>query len=509
MTAIVSRYRDALYNRDYRNDLYLPTTPVEEQAAPPSALSDYAKRVALVALPFLSLEPVCRFPISVAMGACRVGNSGYKAWHSTSAKEVVGLGISVIAFTSTLLHHRIGIIVTTIQDILIEINTIAQKIRESSISLEEILKSLFKILNHLIYLALISVGGLEISIAAFLMQAIISLIQSRDEFKKGRWIEGFAHLLMAGIRVHESYLQYQQLERKWEIQSAIRNIHVGELQEKWKFPSDHLPVGVEVNGIKLISWNVLNDAFMSWVEANSQGLAHSDLTRLSAIPVGDTGLTLRHVVVVEMIKDMMKQGAEIVALQECGNLFLHYLETQLTSDWGMIRSSEVPKKDQEVVLYRTTKFTYDPDQSQPDDRPFQAFPSRSLQKLCFLDSQGTPLHLINGHIPGDPKGPSRQDFADTVAKTATTGLTIACGDYNFEREEMLAAFARTDLTEFSFHSPYTTNIDPSRKYSKCIDHVFVHGNHKSRDLKVGEILTTGNLREMVDLLNQPQIEISD
>ena len=48
---------------------------------------------------------------------------------------------------------------------------------------------------------------------------------------------------------------------------------MGELHEKWQFPSDHLPVGIEVDGVKIISWNVLNNVYMEWVTTkDSQGL---------------------------------------------------------------------------------------------------------------------------------------------------------------------------------------------------------------------------------------------
>ena len=46
---------------------------------------------------------------------------------------------------------------------------------------------------------------------------------------------------------------------------------MGELQEKWQFPSDHLPVGMNLDGLKIASWNVLNPLYMNWViEKNSK-----------------------------------------------------------------------------------------------------------------------------------------------------------------------------------------------------------------------------------------------
>ncbi len=41
--------------------------------------------------------------------------------------------------------------------------------------------------------------------------------------------------------------------------------YVGELQEKWQFPSDHLPIGMTFEDLHFASWNVLDAEYMSWV----------------------------------------------------------------------------------------------------------------------------------------------------------------------------------------------------------------------------------------------------
>ena len=52
--------------------------------------------------------------------------------------------------------------------------------------------------------------------------------------------------------------------------------YVGELQEKWQFPSDHLPIGMTFEDLHIASWNVLDAKYMDWVmEKDSQGLKRS------------------------------------------------------------------------------------------------------------------------------------------------------------------------------------------------------------------------------------------
>jgi hypothetical protein len=245
MTARVSDYKDSLYYREYAND------------APPQL--SLVTRVVLASLPFFwSLYRPLRMPIALSMGSLRVWNTEEK-WQKAGA---------VVALASTVFKFRTGQILTTVQDIVL-----GAKALKNCQNREEAVGRLIGMLNNLVYLALISRGGLELSIAAFAIQTVMNLVQSRDEFKKGRWIEGCADLLVAAIRLGQTHSQYQLLQRNREIEKAIRKLYVGELHEKWRFPSDHLPVGIEVNGVRILSWNVLNNAYIEWVtEKDSQGL---------------------------------------------------------------------------------------------------------------------------------------------------------------------------------------------------------------------------------------------
>jgi endonuclease/exonuclease/phosphatase family metal-dependent hydrolase len=475
MTAKVSDYRNHLYSRDYSND------------APPQ--TDLAKRVALAAVPFLSLHRHFRFPVSVIMGTLRVWNTDWK--------DIPGATMAVVALAGSFFQHRAAMVMTTAHDILIEIN----KIRNGS-DWEEVSKSLVKILSHLIYLALITRGGLELSLIAFMMQAVINLIQSRDEFKNGRWIEGVSNLLMAGIRLHQTHGQYQQLKRNWEIDAAIRKISVGELHEKWRFPSDHLPVGIEVNGVRIISWNVLNNAYMEWVtDKDSQGLNGSLISDLNVV-VQENGLTQRDIFVADMVQNMMAQG-QIVALQECSEPFLQHLQGRLPSSWDIVRSFNAPRVDQDVILYNKAQLTYQSALSETTRSAYPSVPGRPLQNAWFSNREGRDLRIINSHIPGDPDKPGREELARYVQQQHKQGpITIALGDNNFEREEMIDAFRKAGFTDFSLHSPWKTNIDPVTKQSKGIDHMFVIGDDNSRDLKPAEVLVGGNLQETIELLNR-------
>lgn len=476
MTARISDYKNSLYHREYKNDIPPPEAPL-------------LKRVALASLPFLCLNRSLRLPISLGMGSLRVWNTEDK-WQKAGA---------AVALVSTFFKFRAGQILTTIQDIALE----AQSLKNCP-NKEEAGKHLLNILNNLIYLALISRGGLELSIVAFAIQTVVSLIQSRDEFKKDRWVEGCANLFMAVVRLGQTHTQYQQLKRNREIEAAIQKFHVGELHEKWRFPSDHLPVGIEVNGVRIISWNVLNNAYMEWVtDKDSQGLNGSLISELNQ-PVGSDGLTMRDALVADMVQAMMSQG-QVVALQECSQPFIALLEQRLHSDWQMVKSFDSAREDQDIVLYDSRQLMYRSSDSETTTSAYPSFRGRPLQNAFFESGSGEQLRIINAHIPGDPSKPGREEFARYVQSYHREGtVTVALGDNNFERDEMIAAYRSAGFSEFSLHSPWKTNIDPYTKESKGIDHFFVVGTETSRDLRPDEVLQDGHLQETIDLLNNPR-----
>lgn len=515
MTAIVSSVRSfnpPYYHREYSNDINIP-----QQES-----SNIYKRVTLVALPFLSFYKPLSFPISLGMGATRIFTVSNQLMsdiqsgnYKTICFSVLQTAIAIVALASTIFSHPIGMILTTSQDIIFELSDLIQSLQKGD--LEASLVSLTKIINNAFYLALICHGGLELSIASFATQAITLIISSRDEFKKGHVLEGCGNLLMAAIRVNQSYSQFKLLQRQWEIEDAIKRVVVGELHEKWKFPSDHLPVGIEVDGVKIISWNVLNNAYMEWVTTkDSQGLNGSMISDLDKV-VQPNGLTQRDLVVVDMVASMMSSG-HVIALQECGAPFLEALQQKLPSHWQMVKSFETPQIDQDVILFDKSRLTYRADQSGVTKDSYPSVPNRPIQNALFSRIGGEcnrDLRVINAHIPGDPTLPAREEFAKHVhdihihdIHNQTTGklkpIIVAGGDNNFERNEMIPAFEKMGFLDFSLHAPWKTNVDPYGdygKYSKAIDLLLVVGADFSRDLTPDEVLQNGNLRETIALLN--------
>ncbi|WP_420420998.1 HD domain-containing protein [Simkania sp.] len=255
-------------------------------------------------------------------------------------------------------------------------------------------------------------------------------------------------------------------------------VELGQLGDKWEFLSDHLPIGANIDGIEMATWNVLNTAYLSWVEVhNTQGLKGSQISMTNQMIDEETGLTLRDKLVVDQVIDMINHPShpkQLISLQECGAAFLQVLRDRLPEHMAIVYTQEEPlPKNQDVVVYDTRHLTYREDLSSIDF-PYECDPTRPVMNLAF-EKNGKLYRVVNGHLPGDPTLPGRDEFAAYI-NLMDDDVVVAMGDMNFTREEMQKAFLSQgqENVPFSLISPYPTNVSLSLR-SKTIDHIYVKG----------------------------------
>ncbi|MDR3623888.1 MAG: hypothetical protein P4L16_01970 [Chlamydiales bacterium] len=461
----------------------------------------YITRITQVALPFISLYGHAGKVLGVGSSALRAITATNDLYFNPSLKGLANLSFSVVAIAGSVFLHPVGIVITSLHDLGLNFYGIYQAVQTRDIL--EITKQTTQVANNTLYLFTTVFASIELQIASLTVQVIVSGVSSISEFKKGNWLEGFATLAMGAIRIHQTVGQVELLRKKWKIEALLKGTYVGKLHEKWQFPSDHLPVGIEVDGVKIVSWNVLNNAYINWVtEKDSQGLNGSLISDLNIV-VQKNGLTKRDMYVIQLIQSIASSN-DMIALQECGMPFLRELQENLPTDWKFIGFLNKPLVDQDVTLYNSRRFTYDPTHSEVTYSAYPSVPGRSIVNGLFrrMENEGKDIRIVNAHIPGDPTLPGREEFARYVANaTSAKEIMVALGDNNFERHEMLDAYKKAGLSQFDLHSPWCTNIDPYTKMSKAIDHIFVQGAF-SRSLEAGEIMPEeGRLQETIDLLN--------
>jgi len=299
---------------------------------------------------------------------------------------------------------------------------------------------------------------------------------------------------------YKSSLRRMKEQLSQAAQLTPMGTHVGELQEKWQFPSDHLPIGMSFGDTNIASWNVLDADYMSWVtDKDSQGLKHSMIVD-EHVYIEGTNLTIRDSHVIDMIIGMITHETHprsILSLQECNKPFLEELSKRLPENFAIIShhgdALVVDTNRYSITEIREVKEVF----SQTQERGFQDI---------ILERKDTKekLRIINAHLPGDPLHSARYEFAKYISATFDPSVaTIAMGDMNFNELEMAEAlnlaFASSDA--FELHTPYCTNITPFLFDSKAIDHFIVYNpNHLGIDINAPEEVMLG-LTTFVDLLD--------
>lgn len=307
--------------------------------------------------------------------------------------------------------------------------------------------------------------------------------------------------------------QAETSSQKINTTSTLEKVYVGELHEKWQFPSDHLPIGATVGDFDIVSWNVLNKIYMSWVYNNSQGLSNSLLTQEDII-IKENGLTLRDQHVISSILEMINHESNpksVLSLQECGEPFLQELQALLPENFKILLSSN-SAINQDIIIYDQTKFNL-----LEKNIDFNAYPCDSGRPIMnvLLEKDGIKYRFFNAHVPGNPNLPGRYEFADYVFNHKQDDeVTIALGDLNFEPKEMdhafeVAASAYLKDNHFQRLSPYRTNVGLDF-CSKAIDHIFIDTGIYSipiQENQPNEVLK--DLEKTTPLLEIPFIEIID
>jgi ankyrin repeat protein len=207
------------YHREYANDV--------EQKANESDSIHQCKRVALVALPFLSLYKPLGFTLSLGMGALRSVTSItnlYATFANGGSREEIAnqflqTTVSVVAIAGTLFAHPLGMVIATGHDIVLEVISFADHIQKGEYGTA--IENTANILNNSLYLCMFISGGLELAIASLGMQVILGLYHSRKEFIKGNYLEASGHLAMALIRGNQLLGQVHTLQLKWEAQKKL------------------------------------------------------------------------------------------------------------------------------------------------------------------------------------------------------------------------------------------------------------------------------------------------
>ncbi len=256
---------------------------------------------------------------------------------------------------------------------------------------------------------------------------------------------------------------------------------VGALEERWQFPSDHLPMGATIDDFHIVTWNVLNAFYIDWIRRDGQGLSRS-LIMQEHVFIDGSELTVRDRHVVRKLLSMIAHPTHprtVLALQECGPAFLKELKEQLPPHLKIIRSRSETAKDQDILIYDAARFDFLELESEIANEGYSGAPGRTIMNIFLQKKEdGMKYRFIHTHVPGDPALPSRYDLADYAMDHRSPGVpTIVLGDMNFDHWEMQDAFRAAAANRgiedpFENFAIYYSNIGIYQE-AKCIDHIFV------------------------------------
>jgi hypothetical protein len=277
---------------------------------------------------------------------------------------------------------------------------------------------------------------------------------------------------------------------------------VGELGEAWQFPSDHLPVRLELGSFALVCWNILNKDYLNYIEMNTQGLRESSILKDHRLVEGQT-LTVRENMILSQIFEMM-QSNSLIALQETHEDVFHFLCTHLPPGWDVI-TPPGQVYSQDIFLYNCTEFDF----VGIDAEFYTPGMPKTIFTLTLLEKSSAKLYrFIQSHIPGGPiqAAAGCAKFAEASMRQFDPSMTmVLMGDMNQPPAVIQAALEKVaqGMTTQPFKSiaiPYPTHVNTNFE-AAWFDHYFVHTPEESPEIKASEAKAVlKSLVPVVDLL---------
>ncbi len=194
----------------YRNDSNLITE------SPKQSLKE---RIALVALPFLSLYRPFGATISVSLGtyhtishlADAISAGSEQAWKKC-ALRTAQMGFAILTIGATFFHLRVGLLLITGADI--ARNGFAFCLCLYQKQYLQALEKGLELSASAFYLGIMMTGSLEIVLLALLLQAATCLYQAQKECRQGRYPEAVAKMTMGMIRCYQGYQTIEAIQRR-------------------------------------------------------------------------------------------------------------------------------------------------------------------------------------------------------------------------------------------------------------------------------------------------------
>lgn len=203
------------YQRDFQNDFSSANLPCTGD------LSEKCQRVALAALPLLSLHRPFRGPLSLAMSGLRAvthiaemiqrlqreetSEACFALLHASLAASAVGLFFFNPVFS---------FLASSVSDLIVHCRSFIEHAREGDVL--KILQDLAFMAADALFLASLCFGSIEITVACMVLQMALDFVLSAKHFINGNYLEGVCQATMAGAHFYRAIPQMRLLQWKWQ-----------------------------------------------------------------------------------------------------------------------------------------------------------------------------------------------------------------------------------------------------------------------------------------------------
>ncbi|CAE7383523.1 NLRC3 [Symbiodinium sp. CCMP2592] len=233
------------------------------------------------------------------------------------------------------------------------------------------------------------------------------------------------------------------------------------LHEHWEFPSGHLPIGAEVESIRVCSWH-LQSLSSSRISSRSHEGHQQSIVGL----------------IIAMLRDS-KSRKHVLCLQGCWQELLEQVRHEFTQMWesfGVLRTgSDAEPDNQQAIIYdkeHLVEKSFSPD-----------FRAKAVTVAQFLLKKGArQLRIITAHLPAEPFRHACRELCECVRRLHDDAQipTLLLGDFSVQEQAIGALLKHHAKVPIKFAPvPYPTAIFEGSLLPKRTDAIAV----LSEDLK--------------------------
>ena len=174
------------------------------------------KRVAMIALPILSLHQPFGRAISTGMGICRSATELSRTLkalsegrYSDSLNHLTLTAFAVLALAGNYYQYKIGLVATTTVDLCTNLVRAYKALTQGNY--DKAIDELLQAASSSLYLAVLLNGGLEYQLASTVLQGLLSLLQARKDWAGGRVPECLTKIVLGCAHMYQGYKYLEEI----------------------------------------------------------------------------------------------------------------------------------------------------------------------------------------------------------------------------------------------------------------------------------------------------------